>query len=117
MDGLGRSIGVRIAVAAAVAAALAACTSTAPYPTAPAKAVERGLTQSGQSASRAFGFCYNNRANSPDQLMAEARLACPKGEVTYYGTDVLWTPCALFQPARATFVCTKTPSSETPPAK
>jgi len=110
-------MGLRIAAVVALAAALAACTSAAPYPTAPAKAVERGLKQSGQSASRALGFCYNNRANSPDQLMAEARLACPKAEVTYYGTDLLWTPCALFQPARATFVCTPKPSSETPPAK
>ena len=114
-------IGSRITVplGLALAVALAGCGSTAPYSTAPAKSVQRALGLLDEDAAEprrngpvALAFCYNNQVNSPEELLVEARLSCPKGDLAYYGSDILWTPCSLFQPSRATFVCTPKPSPE-----
>ena len=109
-------IGSRITVplGLALAVALAGCGSTAPYPTAPAKSVVRDLTETKEDAAGAIAlaFCYNNQVNSPEELLVEARLSCPNGDLAYYGSDILWTPCSLIHPSRATFVCTPKPSPE-----
>ena len=112
-------IGSRITapVCLALAVALAGCSSTAPYPTAPARSIVRGLTETTEDTAGpvALAFCYNNQVNSPEELLVEARLACPKGDLAYYGSDLIWTPCSVFQPARATFVCTPTPTPQASP--
>ena len=106
-------------------AAVLACTacSLLPYPTATPKALQREMKPyldagGGPKPGEpwALSLCYSEAFNTPKEVLAEARFLCPKGEVTYRGTDVIWTPCSLMQPSRASFICTprQAAGSETP---
>jgi len=97
-----------------LAAVLAAC-STLPYRVAPAKSVQRALEDAQQSepGSKAMsvGLCYNRVDSTPRQLLAKARQICPSGNAVFQDSDILWTPCSLQMPERATFVCMPAPGT------
>jgi hypothetical protein len=102
---------------------LAGC-STPPYQTAIPKSIQREFQdRSIQAAApenaprRAVAFCYSEMLNTPQDLMDEARLACGTGNVVVHDTDVLWTPCSLLQPRRATFYCTPGQNAGAAPPK
>lgn len=102
------------------ALAISAC-SPLPYETAIPKAVERELRPyaeddgpSAPNAPKALSFCYSEALNTPEELMNEARLLCPNGKLTLHGTDIVWTPCSLLQPSRATFFCTPESATSSP---
>lgn len=108
-----RAFALRImGVGMAAALACTAC-SLLPYPTATPKALQREMDRQLEAegspkpgAPRVLSLCYSEAFNTPKEVLAEARLLCPKGKVSYHGTDVLWTPCSLLQPSRASFICT-----------
>jgi len=59
---------------------------------------------------RAIALCYGNLVNSPEEVMAAAQELCPnEGRLQRVHEDVVWIPCALFQPVRVSFVCTPGP--------
>ncbi len=101
----------RVVVACVLAVALAAC-SARPYkvsvPKSPTRAREAAV-EAGRPVPRIVSICYSNLLNTPEEVLEEARLACPNGEVTYHDADSLWTPCGLLQPVRASFLCTPRP--------
>jgi hypothetical protein len=109
----------------AVALVLVACTSTAPIPATPSKAMvlevqgEDALGKTpppGERTMRAtvVAVCYNGMVNSDADVWAEATLACPAGKLTLRDDDVLWTSCPLFQPQRANFICVPAKPPEAP---
>ncbi len=101
----------RIVVACALAAALAAC-SARPYKVSVPKSVTRArdaAVEAGRPAPRIVSICYGNLLNTPEEVLEEARLACPNDEVTFYDADSIWTRCGLLQPVRASFLCTPSP--------
>ncbi len=102
----------RIVVACALAAALAAC-SARPFQVSAPKSLTRALepereaaAEAARPAPRIVAICYGNLLNTPEEVLEEARLACPDREVTFYDADSIWTPCGLLQPVRASFLCT-----------
>ncbi len=110
--------GHRIVAACALVAALAAC-SARPFvvgaPKALTRALEREAADAEETAAprpRIVSICYGRPFNSPEEVLEEARLACPDGEVTFQDTDSFWTPCGLLQPVRASFLCQPAPSAE-----
>ena len=97
--------------------ALAAC-SARPFVVPPPKELAAKLSEEqaaaeklGLPAPRLLSLCHS-RANSPEQLLAEARYECAEGDVTYLDSDWFWTPCGLLQPVRASYLCQPTPSAE-----
>ena len=104
---------------------LAGC-STPPYQTAIPKSVQREIRDRSKQAAvpentlrQAVAFCYSEMLNTPQDLMDEARLACGTGNAVFHDIDVLWTPCSLLQPRRATFYCTpgQNAGADTPKAE
>ncbi|MFQ5467548.1 MAG: hypothetical protein ACE5DS_05365 [Kiloniellaceae bacterium] len=102
-----RSIGPATGFAVVVLAALAlgAC-NPRPYQVRPAKAIARAV---GPDGVQLVGICYGNVVNTPEQVMKEARFACGGDVTELRGTDIVWTPCGLLQPTRATFACAAAP--------
>jgi hypothetical protein len=49
--------------------------------------------------------CYNSMVNTDEEIVAEALLSCPAGQLTLREDDQFWTRCPLLQPQRANFVC------------
>lgn len=63
---------------------------------------------------RVISICYSAWFNEPAEVMALAQGSCPhEGVVERVEDDVFWNDCALFQPARASFLCT--PGEPPPP--
>ncbi len=105
----------RVVVACALAAALAAC-SARPFQVSAPELLTRALepereaaAEAGRPAPRIVSICYGKLLNTPEEVLEEARLTCPDGEVTFHDADSFWTPCGLLQPVRASFVCTPRP--------
>ena len=101
----------RVVVVCVLAAALAAC-SVRPYKVstpkslAPALILERkAASAAGRPAPRLLSLCYGRVLNTAEEVLEEARYQC-RGEVRYWDKDLLWTPCGLLQPVRASFICT-----------
>jgi hypothetical protein len=94
---------------------LAAC-APRPFPTAPSRAAQEDLTRelaAGPAAAawarpgaRLVAICYGGALNPPEEVRAEAQLACPAGTLTLLDTDLIWNRCPLLQPAKASYVCT-----------
>ena len=108
----------RVLTACLLLLALSAC-SARPFVVAAPKALASELTaeqaaaeKAGRLAPRLLSLCYSRTLNTPEEVMAEARYECAEGEVTYLDSDLLWTPCGLLQPVRASFLCTPSPSDE-----
>jgi hypothetical protein len=106
-------IAARVLAVCLVGLALVAC-SARPFPTTPAKTVKRALDRDYANAPGprpwALSLCYSQAVNSPEEVLAEARFYCKDGEVALLGQDILWTPCPLLQPVRASFLCRPKPS-------
>ena len=98
-----------VLIAAVLAAAvLSACSSNSPrpYTVRPSKAVvDEVRAKKWQRRPRVISLCYGNLWNSAENVLEEARFICKGGEVRLSEQDVLWTPCGLLQPVRATFLC------------
>jgi hypothetical protein len=98
--------------------ALAACSARpfvvdAPKALAPKLSAEQAAAmKSGHPAPRLLSLCYSGTLNTPEEVLAEARYECAEGDITYLDSDLFWTPCGLFQPVRASFLCQPTPSAE-----
>ena len=108
-----RAFAARMIGAGMVATLACAACSPSPYPTGTPKALQREMKvhlgadgKAKPDAPRGLSLCYSEAFNTPQEVLAEARLLCQNGEVTFYDTDVLWTPCSLLQPSRASFICT-----------
>ena len=103
-----RRIWVRLIGVGVLSALAGTACSPLPYPTAASKALQRALKPqaSADGAASGVAVCYNEAFNAPKDVLYEARLLCEGGTVTYYDSDVLWTPCSLLQPSRASFICT-----------
>lgn|SRR5512136_383547 len=84
-------------------ASLASCSGwLPPYETVPAKA-HRGATNTGTR----IGVCYNTLTTTAEQVRVIAMQSCDPGSVPHpVERDLSLDNCPLFQPARATFVCT-----------
>ena len=96
-----------LAIVVLTALALGAC-NTRPYQVQPAKAIARAVAPDGV---RLVGICYGNVVNTPEQVLDEARFVCGSEAVELRDTDIVWTPCGLLQPTRATFACVAKPDS------
>ncbi len=60
---------------------------------------------------RAMALCYSGLLNRPAEVMELAGELCPYGgEVERVDDDFFWNGCALFQPQRASFVCSPGPA-------
>ncbi len=98
--------------------ALAACSTrpfvvTAPKALAPQLSADRAAAvKAGHPAPRLLSLCYSRTLNTPEEVLAEARYECSEGEVTYLDSYLLWTPCGLLQPVRASFLCQPTAIQE-----
>ena len=110
---MARALAVRIMGVGMTAALACTACSLLPYPTATPKALQREISKPNDAegsprpgAPWALSLCYSEAFNTPKEVMAEARLLCPNGELSHHDTDVLWTPCSLLQPVRASFICT-----------
>ncbi len=108
----------RIVVACALAAALAAC-SARPYKVSAPKSLTRDLERQWADTAdrsgprpRILSICYSSLLNTPEEVLEEARYECRDGEVTFHDADSIWTRCGLFQPVRASFLCTPRPRAE-----
>ncbi len=104
----------RVVVACALAAALAAC-SARPFQVSVPKSLTRAreaAVEAGRPAPKIISLCYGTLLNTPEEVLEEARYECRDGEVTFYDTDSIWTPCGLLQPVRASFLCTPRPKAE-----
>ena len=108
----------RVLTACLLLLALAAC-SARPFVVPPPKALAPKLSaeqaaaaMAGHPAPRLLSLCYSRTLNSPEEVLAEARYECAEGDVTYLDSDLLWTPCGLLQPVRASFLCRPAPSQE-----
>ncbi len=101
----------RVLAACLVLLAVAACSARpfvvgAPKALAPQLSAERAAAEKvGHPAPRLLSLCYSRMLNTAEEVLAEARYECAEGEVTYLDSDLLWTPCGLFQPVRASFLC------------
>ena len=108
----------RVLTACLLLLALAACSSrpfvvAAPKALAPKLSAEQAAAEKvGHPAPRLLALCYSRTLNTPDEVLAEARYECAEGDVTYLDSDLLWTPCGLFQPVRASFLCLPAPSAQ-----
>ncbi len=108
----------RAATACLLLLALAACSARpfvvpSPKALAPKLSDEQAAAEKvGHPAPRLLSLCYSRALNTPEEVLAEARYKCAKGEVTYLDSDLLWTPCGLFQPVRASFLCQPAASTE-----
>ncbi len=103
----------RVVVVCALAVALAAC-SARPYGVVAPKSLTRAreaAVEAGRPAPRIVSLCYGRLFNTPEELLKEARYQC-QSEVSFRDKDVLWTPCGLLQPVRASFACTPKPTAE-----
>lgn len=75
-----------------------------PYGVQPFPKVAQSIaTEKGASA---IGICHASDED-PSAVLAEAQYLCPKGSVTKASEEHFWTPCALTQPYRSTFICRK----------
>ncbi len=98
--------------------ALAGCSArpfvvAAPKALAPQLSAEKAAAvDAGQPAPRLLSLCYSRLLNTAEEVLAEARYECARGEVTYLGSDLLWTPCGLLQPVRASFLCQRIPKAK-----
>ncbi|RMD61172.1 MAG: hypothetical protein D6826_10585 [Alphaproteobacteria bacterium] len=98
-----------LGIALGLMAALGACTIR-PYAVAPPSAVVAGTAEKAASPAspspsrRVVALCYGRLVDSPQELLEEARYQCG-GPVRLLEQDLLWTPCGLLQPMRATFEC------------
>ncbi len=104
----------RVVVVCALAVALAAC-SARPYRVSMPKSLKReraAAAEAGRPVPAIVSFCYSNLLNTLDEVVEEARLVCPNKEVTFHDADLIWTPCGLLQPVRASFVCTPKPKAK-----
>ncbi len=107
----------RAAAAGVLIVSLAAC-GARPYPVAAPKSLVKEVRRQSEGEARneaptptIVSICYSGVANSPEEVLEEARLACPDGEVALHQRDIWWTPCGLLQPIRASFVCTPKPQA------
>jgi hypothetical protein len=111
---LARRSKLALAALALAALALAACAGR-PFPTAPAKTVQRAIDrQYGPAAAGRPGviaLCYSRVANSQEEVLEEARYHCGGAEPVPQDQDMVWTPCPLLQPVRASFICKPAPSA------
>ncbi len=108
----------RVVVACVLAAGLAAC-SARPFPVSAPASLTRALepareaaAEAGRPAPRIVSLCYGKLLNTPEEVLEEARYECRDGEVTFHDADLIWTPCGLLQPVRASFLCTPRPKAE-----
>ncbi len=108
----------RVLTACLLFLALAACSSR-PFVVAAPKALgpelsaeQAAAAKAGNPAPRLLSLCYSRTLNTPEEVLAEARYECSEGEVTYLDSDLLWTPCGLLQPVRASFLCLPAPIAE-----
>jgi hypothetical protein len=98
--------------------ALAACSArpfvvAAPKALAPKLSAEQAAAKKvGHPAPRLLSLCYSRTLNTAEEVLAEARYECAEGDVIYLDSDLLWTPCGLLQPVRASFLCQPAPSEE-----
>lgn len=111
--------------AAALAMALVAACSTEPFEVPPPKDVVAALPPGPELSGRlgpfdydprprALSVCYSDLLNEPRQVMQLAQELCPnEGLIERVDEDFFWNACALFQPVRATFLCT--PGRPPPP--
>jgi len=88
--------------------ALARCGETLP----PYQTVAAPLTPAQREPSitqpTLVGVCYNALTTTAEAVLSIAREGCPAGTVPQpEGRDYSLIFCPLFQPARATFACTK----------
>lgn len=89
----------------AVVGLVAACESQfRPYAVQPYPKVAQSIAS--EKGASAIGICHASDAD-PAAVLAEAQYACPKGSVTKSSEEHFWTPCALTQPYRTTFICRK----------
>ncbi len=108
----------RVLTASLLLLALAACSArpfvvAAPKALTPQLSAEQAATaKAGHPAPRLLSLCYSRTLNTPEEVLAEARYECSEGAVTYLDSDLLWTPCGLLQPVRASFLCQPTPIQE-----
>ncbi len=108
----------RVLTACLLLLALAACSArpfvvATPKALAPQLSAERAAAEKvGHPAPRLLSLCYSRTLNTPEEVLAEARYECAEGEVTYLDSDLLWTPCGLLQPVRASFLCQPAPIAE-----
>ena len=113
-----RSRSRRVLTACLVLLAVAACSArpfvvAAPKALAPQLSAEQAAAEkAGHPAPRLLSLCYSRTLNTPEEVLAEARYECSEGAVTYLDSDLLWTPCGLLQPVRASFLCQPAPSAE-----
>lgn len=103
----------RTALVAALAVVVLGACAPRPYPVEPAQSLQRAFDAAPDHApgARLIGICYGNALNSPEEVLAEARFQCG-GDVELRDEDMIWTPCGLLQPVRATFLCTPAPTPE-----
>lgn len=108
----------RVLTACLLLLALAGC-SARPFVVAAHKALAPQLSaeqaaaaKAGHPAPRLLSLCYSRTLNTPEEVMAEARFECAEGAVIYLDSDLLWTPCGLLQPVRASFLCQPSPIAE-----
>ena len=108
----------RVLTACLLLLALAGCSArpfvvAAPKALAPQLSAEQAAAEkAGRLAPRLLSLCYSRTLNTPEEVLAEARFECAEGEVTYLDSDLLWTPCGLLQPVRASFLCRPVPIEE-----
>lgn len=107
----------RAVIACLLLWALAACSARPfvvppPQELAPKLSEEQAAAEKlGLPAPRLLSLCHS-RANSPEQVLAEARYECAEGDVTFLNSDWFWTPCGLLQPVRANYLCQPAPSAK-----
>ena len=64
---------------------------------------------------RPISLCYSSQLNTPRQVLERVRTLCPNnGKVELIEEDFLLNQCGLFQPMRATFICTPGPQPPSP---
>jgi hypothetical protein len=110
---------VRLLLAALLLAGLAACAQ--PFEVPPSREARRAVPPAPPLPAplgpfdydprpRAIALCYGNLLNNPEEVMAAAQELCPnEGRLQRVDEDLFWNTCALFQPVRASFVCTPGP--------
>ncbi len=52
-----------------------------------------------------LSYCYNNRLNEPQEILALARRDCEGGRLELREQDAVWNGCAILQPVRVSYVC------------
>ena len=99
-----------LVVCALAAVAVASCSGgPRPYVVRSSYAVTEAIkSEPWNQTPRVISICYSSALNTPEEVLDEARYHCGEGgEVTLREQDIVWTPCSLLQPRRATYLCTR----------